>query len=170
MKRRIVIMLCLWTALGVWAADTVRVAAIQCPSVMGQTEDNLRNIIHLVRKAAAQGAKIVVLPECAVQVKNWFGKQFPVRAVVPHGFDVIAANWTSSTPEQSWPGRGHSCVITREGKVLAMSEAVGNNIVLADLEIRRKGDKPFTKSSLLKAEGGILVWRIRGPAGSVLPD
>jgi predicted amidohydrolase len=71
--------------------------------------------------------------------KNWFGKQFPAKSVVPYGFDVVAANWTSLTSEQSWPGRGHSCVITREGKVLAMSEAVsGNDIVLADLEIMKR--------------------------------
>jgi predicted amidohydrolase len=266
-------------ALGAMAADTVRVAAVQCPSTMGKTEANLRNITNLVRMAAAQGAKIVVLPECAVQgyldpitwsswskmpddgnpvqrvaepvpgpatrtlshladelniylcaglievesntffnaqvliapdgaiiahhrkktlwtpgdsnwctpgklpvqvvqtefgnlglmiciefqtlppllakreadivlysvgwygpnEKNWFGEQFPAKSVVPYGFDVVAANWTSPTAQQSWPGRGHSCVITREGKVLAMSEAVsGNAIVLADLEIRKR--------------------------------
>jgi N-carbamoylputrescine amidase len=266
-------------ALGATGAETVRVAAIQCPSVMGKTEDNLRNIANLVRKAAEQGAKIVVMPECAVQgyldpttwtswsktpdsdtpvrsvaepvpgpttrllarladdldiylcaglieaesnvffnaqvlfapdgaivahhrkkslwtpgdetwctpgnlpvqvVKteygnlglmicfdfhtlppllakreadivlysvgwygpnetDWFGKQFPAKAVIPYGFDVVAANWSSATPEQSWPGRGHSCVITREGNVLAMSEAVsGNDIVLADLAIKKR--------------------------------
>jgi predicted amidohydrolase len=279
MKRCILIMMGTMVALGAMAADTVRVAAIQCPSVMGKTEDNLRNITNLVRRAAAQGAKIVVIPECAVQgyvdpntwtswskmpdddnpvqsvaepipgpatrtlsqladeldiylcaglievesndffnaqvliapdgaivahhrkkslwtpgdsswctpgklpvqvvktefgnlglmicydfhtlppllakraadivlysvgwygpnEKNWFGKQFPAKSVVPYGFDVVAANWTSPTSEQEWPGRGHSCVITREGKVLAMSEAVsGNDIVLADLDIKKR--------------------------------
>ena len=260
-------------------AETVRVAAIQCASVMGKTEENVRNITNLVRQAASQGAKIVVMPECAVQgyldpttwsswsrsddneravrsaaepvpgpttrlfsrladdlniyiclglieaasnrffnaqvllapdgaivahhrkkslwtpgdsswctagdlpvqvvdtefgrlglmicfdfhalppllakreadivlysvgwygpnEANWFGKIFPAKAVIPYGFDVVAANWSSPMPEQSWPGRGHSCVITREGKVLAMSDAVvGNDIVLADLEIRKR--------------------------------
>lgn len=279
MKRCILIMMGTMVALGGMAADTVRVAAIQCPSVMGKTEDNLRNITNLVRKAAAQGAKIVVMPECAVQgyldpttwtswsnipdgdypvqsvaepvpgpatrmlsqladelniylcaglievesnvffnaqvlfapdgaiiahhrkkslwtpgdstwctagnlpvqvvktefgnlglmicfdfhtlpqllakreadivlysvgwcgpnEKSWFGKQFPAKSVVPYGFDVVAANWTSPTSDQTWPGRGHSCVITREGKVLAMSEAVsGNDIVLADLGIKKR--------------------------------
>jgi predicted amidohydrolase len=75
--------------------------------------------------------------------ENWFGKQFPAKSVVPYGFDVVAANWTSTTPEQSWPGRGHSCVITREGKVLAMSKGEsGNDIVMADLEIKKRQNQP----------------------------
>ena len=257
----------------------VRVAAIQCPSVMGMTGENVRNITNLVRKAAANGAKIIVLPECAVQgyldpenwigwssaedavmpvitvaekvpgpataffsrladelniylcvgliegatngyfnsqvlispegaiiahhrkkslwtpgdsswcsqgdlpvqvVKteygnlglmicydfhslppllakhnadivlysvgwygpneaNWFGKVFPEKAVIPYGFDVIAANWSSPSEAQEWPGRGHSCIITRKGKVLAMSGLVsGNDIVYGDLEIHKR--------------------------------
>ena len=68
---------------------------------------------------------------------NWFGKVFPARVVVPSGFDVVAANWTSPTEVQAWPGRGHSCIIRRDGTVLAMSKSVcGNDVVLADLEIR----------------------------------
>jgi hypothetical protein len=57
MKRCILIMLGTVIALGAIAADTVRVAAIQCPSVMGKTEDNLRNITNLVQKAAALGGE-----------------------------------------------------------------------------------------------------------------
>lgn len=67
MKRYSLIMMGAMVAFGAVAADTVRVAAIQCPSVMGKTEDNLRYITNLVWKAATQGAKIVVMPECAVQ-------------------------------------------------------------------------------------------------------
>jgi predicted amidohydrolase len=264
---------------------TVRVAAIQCPSVMGETAGNVRNISGLVRQAAGRGAKIVVLPECSVQgyldpttwtswstsgvgdtmpvrgvaepvpgpatellgrladelniylcvglveaatngffnsqvllspdgtilahhrkkslwtpgdttwctpgdlpvqvVKtefgnlglmicfdfhtlppllakrgadivlysvgwfgpnesNWFRNVFPQQAIVPYGFDVVVSNWSSPTEAQEWPGRGHSCIITREGKVLAMSESVsGNDIVMADLEIRKvRGPAP----------------------------
>jgi len=279
MKRCIVIMMSTTMALGAMAADTVRVAAIQCPSVMGRTEDNLRTITGLARKAAAQGAKIVVMPECAVQgyldpttwstwskqpdadnpvqhvaepvpgpatrtlahladelgiylcaglievesnaffnaqvligpdgairahhrkkslwtpgdstwctpgalpvqvvdtefgrlglmicydfhsmppllakrkadivlysvgwygpnEKTWFSNLFPRRAVIPHGFDIVVANWASPTEEQTWPGRGHSCVITREGEVLAMTEDVhGTAVVIADLEIETR--------------------------------
>jgi len=261
-------------------SDTVRVAAIQCSSVMGKTEENLRTITSLVRQAAAKGAKIMVLPECAVQgymdpttwtswskkkegrsavhrvaesvpgpstkrladlardlgvyvcvglieagtngffnsqvllapdgtmiahhrkrdlwtpgdstwctsgkrpiqvvdtefgrlglmicydlhslppllakqkadivlysvgwygpnEKNWFGTLFPRKAVIPYGFDIIVANWSGPTPDAVWPGRGHSCVITRTGEVLNMAKSVtGNEIVIADLPVRRKG-------------------------------
>ncbi len=259
--------------------ETVRVAAIQCASEMGKTAENIHNITNLVKKAASMGARIIVLPECAIQgyldpetwtswsatgpgkrdvqriaeaipgpitdlfahlanelkiylcigmieassnaffnsqvllsptgsiaahhrkkslwtpgdsswctpgnlpvqvVKtpygnlglmicydfhslppllakhaadiilysvgwygpneaNWFGKVFPQKAVIPYGFDVIAANWSSPTAAQEWPGRGHSCIIKKDGKIIAMSELVcGNDIVLGDLEIRKR--------------------------------
>ena len=263
--------------------DTVRVAAVQCPSVMGETAGNLTRIVSLVRKAADGGAKIVVLPECAVQgyvdpptwtswstdaddefgkdvskaaelvpgpsskrlaeladdlniylcvgiveaardiaryynsqllfnpegkmvahhrkkalwmpgdsawvtpgdrpiqvvdteygrlglmicydfhrlppllaekgadivlysvgwygsnEKQWFSKTFPRKAVIPHGFDIVVANWSAPNREDYWPGRGHSCIITRKGEVLDMAESVaGNAIVYGDLEIRKR--------------------------------
>lgn len=283
MKKGLLIMAGSMLATAVTAADTVRVAAVQCPSAMGATERNLANIGQLVRKAAERGAKIVVLPECAVQgyfdavewtswsagvdserpvadvaepvpgpatrllsrladelniylcaglievesnkffnaqvllapdgslaahhrkkalwtpgdsawctpgtlpiqvveteygnlglmicydfhalppflakkeadivlysvgwygpnEKTWFSQQFPLRSVVPYGFDVVAANWSSATPEEEWPGRGHSCIISREGKVLAMSDRVsGNDIVIADLAIEARPNRP----------------------------
>jgi predicted amidohydrolase len=51
------------------AADrpqTVRVAAIQCSSDLGDVTGNGRKLTELVRQAAAEGAKIVVLPETAI--------------------------------------------------------------------------------------------------------
>jgi predicted amidohydrolase len=45
----------------------VRVAAIQCAPRMGKVAQNRKMISELVTQAAAQGAKIVVLPECALQ-------------------------------------------------------------------------------------------------------
>lgn len=45
---------------------TVRVAAVQCYSRMGQIEYNRKLLTRLIERAAKAGAKIVVLPECAV--------------------------------------------------------------------------------------------------------
>src|SRR5262245_7464285 len=45
---------------------TVKVAAIQCSSDLGAVEENRAKLTNLVRKAAANGAKIVVLPETAI--------------------------------------------------------------------------------------------------------
>jgi predicted amidohydrolase len=45
---------------------TVRVAAVQTYSRMGRLRRNRKRLTWLIRGAAARGAKIVVLPECAV--------------------------------------------------------------------------------------------------------
>ena len=106
---------------------TVRVAAIQCSSVMGRPADNLAVMTKLIREAADGGAKIVVLPECSVQ---GYMDQTTWRA------------W-SKTEDQTWPGRGHSCIISGNGNVLAMSESVtGSDIVMADLKIRKRQKQP----------------------------
>jgi len=48
------------------APRTVRVAAVQLHSVMGKPSRNRERLVPLVERAAAGGAKIVVLPEAAV--------------------------------------------------------------------------------------------------------
>src|SRR2546430_13138643 len=45
---------------------TVKVAAIQCSSVLGDVTNNTRKLTALVKEAARNGAKIVVMPEAAV--------------------------------------------------------------------------------------------------------
>src|SRR5438105_4484754 len=47
-------------------ARTVKVAAVQCSSDLGDVEGNRRKLTALVEEAAAQGARIIVLPEAAV--------------------------------------------------------------------------------------------------------
>jgi len=66
--------------------------------------------------------------------KEWFGNEFPRKVVAPHGFSVVAANWSGGTARDEWPGRGHSCVIAGDGKVLAMAKTVaGNEVVWAEV-------------------------------------
>jgi predicted amidohydrolase len=48
------------------SSTTVRVAAVQAFSRMGEVEFNRQHLATLVREAAAGGAKIIVLPETAV--------------------------------------------------------------------------------------------------------
>src|ERR1700755_2708514 len=45
---------------------TVKVAAVQCPSDLGDVAGNTKRLTALVREAAKNGAKIVVLPETAI--------------------------------------------------------------------------------------------------------
>ena len=277
-------------AMGCWAFGaepgrsvpaTVRVAAVQCTSRMGQTDYNRRLLTRLIGRAAADGAKIVVLPECAVQgymdpgrdkvwtarlqgkgrvpvqdvaecvpgpstsyfgrlakrlgiylvvpliegadgtfynaqalvgpdgrlllhhrkqilwapgdgtwatpgtkplqvvttpygrlglmicfevhklpkmlkeakvdivlysvgwygpdTRGWYTDTFPRRYVVPNGFAVVAANWSANPGAPGWEGIGYSCIIGRDGKVLAMAKATrGAEIVVADLPIRHR--------------------------------
>ena len=47
-------------------AKMVRVAAIQCPSIIGKLVQNRERLSALIVEAARRGARIVVLPECAV--------------------------------------------------------------------------------------------------------
>lgn len=46
--------------------STVKVAAVQCYSRMAATDANAAMLNRLIREAASNGAKIVVLPECAL--------------------------------------------------------------------------------------------------------
>lgn len=45
---------------------TVKVAAVQCSSVMGDVEGNRAKLMSLTEQAAKNGAKIVVLPEASI--------------------------------------------------------------------------------------------------------
>lgn len=83
--------------------------------------------------------------------KNWFSNIFPRKAVVPYGFNIVVANWTGAVEGETWPGRGHSCVIAGNGEVLAMSESVtGNRIVISELKIR---DRAEPSAAPLPSEG-----------------
>jgi len=46
---------------------TVKVASVQCPSTHAKTQENMKRLKRLVKEAASNGAKIIVLPETAVQ-------------------------------------------------------------------------------------------------------
>ena len=265
--------------LAVESAGTVRVAALQCPSRIGETASNVSNLVSLAREAAAGGARILVTPECALQgymfaptqitwstnasskkwhvsrvaetipgpattnfsklaaklgvyfclgmieradgkfynsqvlfdpdgaivahhrkqerwppgdgawcskgdlpvqvvdspygrlglmicydfqtmpkalaakkadiilysvgwygphPDEWFRRKFCAEVVKPYGYHVILANWSGATPYEEWPGKGSSCVLTGDGKVLSMAtNSVGNTIVYANLPVGR---------------------------------
>ncbi len=268
-------------ACGPGAAEAVRVAAIQCYSDMGETSANVERLVKLVRKAAAEGAKIVVTPEGAIQgycypqtwikwtagkdaedempvaqfaepipgpstiifsklalelkvylcvgaieaadgkfynsqvlfdpqgkiaahhrkkamwppgdgdwcspgelpvqivdteygrlglmicydfqllppllhdagadiilysvgwygpnEKNWFTNLFPRKAIIPYGHHVVSANWCGRDPDDDWPGRGYSCVISKSGEILALNDDGSQEcVVIADLPVKSR--------------------------------
>src|SRR4051794_29217675 len=64
---------------------TVKVAAVQCPSDLGDVAGNTKRLTALVTEAAKAGAKIVVLPETAITgylsqdlKTNWHVKGMPI--------------------------------------------------------------------------------------------
>jgi predicted amidohydrolase len=78
----------LLVAFPLFAADppaTVKVAAVQCSSDLGDTAGNTKKLTRLVKEAAKSGAKIVVLPETAITgylsqdlKTNWHLKGWPI--------------------------------------------------------------------------------------------
>jgi predicted amidohydrolase len=76
---------------------TVKVAAVQCSSDLGAVTANSEKLTKLVEEAAANGAKIVVLPEAAITgylsqdlKTNWHLDGWPLEANFkgkdPHAF------------------------------------------------------------------------------------
>lgn len=66
---------------------TVKVAAVQCSSDLGDTAGNTKKLTALVKEAAGNGAKFVVLPETAITgylsqdlKTNWHVKGMPIDA------------------------------------------------------------------------------------------
>lgn len=72
-----------------FAADppaTVKVAAVQCSSDLGDIAGNTKKLTKLVKEAAENGAKVVVLPETAITgylsqdlKTNWHLKGWPIE-------------------------------------------------------------------------------------------
>ena len=65
---------------------TVKVAAVQCSSDLGDVEGNRKKLTGLVEQAAKEGAKIIVLPEASVTGylsqdlrTNWLLKGRPIE-------------------------------------------------------------------------------------------
>ena len=93
------------------APERVRVAAVQCPSDLGETVRNLDRIEGLVADAARAGAKFVVLPEAAVtgylsqDLKTvWHIPGWPQADAFPHGRDPETA--AAPVPGPSTQRRG----------------------------------------------------------------
>lgn len=100
----------------------------------------------LPSELAKMGANIVVysIGWYGPNEDHWFKDVFPSKVIIPNGFSVIGANWSGRTPEDEWPGRGHSFVATSDGTVVSMAKTdAGNEVVMADIPIKHFGqNKP----------------------------
>jgi len=97
---------------------TVKVAAIQCSSDLGAVEENRARLTELIRQAAAQGAKIIVLPETAITGylsqdlrENWHVAGRPLDAEFK-GRDP--APFAETVPG---PSTDHFCALAKELKI-----------------------------------------------------
>ncbi len=93
----------------------VKVAAIQCSSILGDIETNRTKITSLVIEAAKNGAKIIVLPEACITgylsqdlKTNWLVQGKPIENVYkgknPEGF----------AEEVPGPSTNHFCKLAKE--------------------------------------------------------
>lgn len=96
-------------------ASTVKVAAIQCSSDLGDVESNRKKLTALVRQAASNGAKIIVLPETAITGylsqdlrTNWH--------VLGSPLDAAFLGRDPSTAAETVPGPSteHFCSLAKE--------------------------------------------------------
>jgi predicted amidohydrolase len=109
--------------------QTVKVAAIQCPSDLGAVEQNRQRLTALVREAAAGGAKIIVLPETAITGyisqdlrTNWHVQGRPLEAAF-RGTDPAEA--AENVPG---PSTEYFCALAQELKIyltIPLLERVG---------------------------------------------
>lgn len=129
----------LWTpGDGQWAAAGDRAPQV-IPTPFGRIGLMICHDLHVLpARLKAARAEIVLYSVgwYGMNTRAWFESVFPERYVVPNGFSVVAANWSSNPAEDGWEGRGSSCVIAADGKVLATAKNVeGCEIVVADLPV-----------------------------------
>lgn len=122
MTQRITFLIAVVAALANAHADerpmSVKVAAVQCSSTLGDVAGNTKTLTALIKQAAGNGAKIVVLPEAAITgylsqdlKTNWHLEGWPMEKVY-QGKDP--ANFAETVPG---PSTNHFCELAKELKI-----------------------------------------------------
>ena len=129
--------------------DTVRVAAVQFISRWARPDENRKNLEPLIREAAKNGAKIVVLPETAISSYmshdirlTW---QVGDRAISPGLQGVSPKEVAETVPGESTRILG------------AMAKELGIYLTAPLLEFDAKGNKYFNTVVLLDPKGQIAL-------------
>lgn len=128
---------------------TVLVAAVQCPSRMGDVAGNADRLERLTREAAAKGAKIVVLPEASLTgylsqdlKENWL---LPGRHIRPDFQGRSPAGIAEAVPGP---------MTDRFGR---LAKALGIYLALPFVEVDPKTGRYFNTVCLLDPEGRVLL-------------
>ena len=97
---------------------TVKVAAVQCSSVLGDVKANREKLTKLVEQAAENGAKIIVLPEAAITgylsqdlKTNWRLQGWPIE---PAFVGKDPAGFAETVPG---PSTEHFCALAKRLRV-----------------------------------------------------
>ena len=137
-------------------SDTVLVAAVQCYSRFGEPEGNRRKLVALVRRAAARGADIVVVPEAAITgylsadlTRTW---QAADRAISEGLTGVDPANVAETVPGAS----------TR--MFAGLADELDIYLTATLVEADRKAGLYYNASVLMGPDGRMLIhYRKRNP-------
>ena len=135
---------------------TVKVAAVQCSSDLGQTAANTSKLTALVKEAAGNGAKIVVLPEAAITgylsqdlKTNWAVPGRPLESEFK-GLDPAA--YAEAVPG---PSTKHFCALAKELGIYV-------TIPLVEVDLKNGPDKPLYYNTVCLANpSGELVAHYR---------
>ncbi|HVF75202.1 MAG TPA: carbon-nitrogen hydrolase family protein [Acidimicrobiales bacterium] len=120
---------------------TVRVAAVQATPVILDAEATVDKAIASIDEAAADGAKLVVFPECFVSV-------YPTG-----GWAAAAATWTEGC-EELWERMWASSVDVRGPLVERLAKACASNQVHVAIGVNeREDDRPGTLYNTLLIVG-----------------
>jgi predicted amidohydrolase len=132
---------------------TVKVAAVQCSSDLGDVEGNRRKLTALVEQAAANGAKIIVLPEAAVTgylsqdlKTNW---RVPGRPIEKAFAGKDPASFAETVPG---PSTDHFC---------AVAKRLGVYVTVPLLEVERGKDVRYFNTVCLASPQGKVVAHYR---------
>lgn len=134
---------------------TVKVAAIQCSSDLGELAANAEKLTELVNKAAKGGAKIVVLPETAITgylsqdlKTNWHVPGWPIepeyKGLDPHTFAEEVPGITTE----------HFCKLAKETGIYL-------TIPLLELVKQTDGEPKYFNTVCLASPRGELVAHYR---------
>jgi predicted amidohydrolase len=140
---------------------TVKVAAVQCSSELGDVAGNRKKLSGLVEQAARNGAKIIVLPEAAITgylsqdlQSNWHVQGWPLAKQFPQGKDPLPFAETIPGPS------------TRHFADLAKRLGVYITVPLVEVEaspdgVKRANNPHFYNTVCLVAPTGQLVAHYR---------
>ena len=112
--------------------QSIRVAAVTCPAVVGDIEGNLARTVHWTRQAKQAGAELVCFPELNIS---------------GYGLDP----WEMQALAQPIPGP-----LTDELSQLARDT---NMIILSGFAEQNPAGPPFISHCVVQPEGGVSVYR-----------